>query len=126
MKEKTNIFRWEPHLQTIAFTTESGHLSGILMKNIQYRRPEIIEELQRIVKETSPRIGDVITIKNYSFVILRKHYNNKITEKTFSDALHKAFPSLEHFSGFKTTDEDFPRFVEILKAILPKIEIRTR
>lgn len=121
-----NIFLWEPHIQTIAFTTESGHITGTLMKNINFRQPEIIKELRRKVNETKPRTGDVITIKHYSFIILRKHYNTKLTEDTFSNAIKKALPCLEAFSRFKTTDEDFPQFVDILQKQIPRLEVRTK
>lgn len=123
-----NVFLLEyPSKQTLAFTTQGGHLSGKLMKNIDFRRPEIIKQFQEVVKQKTPQIGEVITIQNYSFLILRKHYNSRLNTVAFTQAIAAALPALKtagFLDNLKTTDEDFPEYMEILKSLIPNIEIR--
>lgn len=120
-----NLFTWEPERYTIAFTTQSGHLSGKLMKDINFRRPDIIKTLKTRIQKNKPNIGDIVVVRNYIFVILRKHYNTRINKTQFRDIIKGIVPNiLKETTMFKTTSQDFPLFEEDLVELIPNIEIR--
>ena len=122
----TNVFTLEtPKKQTLAFTTQGGHISGELMKNINFRRPEIIQEFKKLVL-TNNNIGSVIEVKGYFFIVIRKHYNSKVDETTFRKAISLALSQISGGENFKTTNEDWPQFQSVIKELIPNIEFRDR
>ena len=114
---KEYLFKYEPNKTTLAFTTLGGHLSGTLMKNINFIAPDKIAKMKEEVKE----IGQMIFISDYCFVVLRKHYNTKVKIDHFKAILN----NLPKDKVYKTTQEDFselwdeieiPDYIEIYKS----------
>lgn len=119
----SNLFNVEnPSKFKLIFITQKGHLTGKIMKGMDFRQPKIIEEL-KVKLEEKNEIGDVIIIKNNVFVIYRKHYNSRVDGQQFEKILKKALPSLSGMQ-FKTTNEDLPQFQKIILKYLPDIEYR--
>ena len=119
----SNVFNLEPeNKKVLAFITQGGHISGQIMKGIEFRLPARIEQMREILNKNN-KIGDVIELDYVVFVVVRKHYNTKLTEKTFEEALVKALPNLSHLL-LKTTNEDWPQFEHIIKKHIPNIEYR--
>ena len=120
---KNNLFNIEqPHRKILAFVTQGGHLSGQVMKNIDYRLPARIEKMKTILVEQN-EIGSVIETDYVVFIVLRKHYNTKMSEKTFEDVLVKALPNISDIL-LKTTNEDWPQFEHLIRKYIPTIEYR--
>lgn len=119
-----NFFELEnPKLNMLVFITQGGHKTKTLMKNIEFRTPKRIEKLHEILKNNKTEIGDVIFIDDVVFVILRKHYVSKVSEKEFERVILEALPKLEHLN-LKTTNEDWPEFQNIILKYIPNIELR--
>jgi len=89
--------------RVLAFTTQGGHITGDLMKNINGVQPRVIERLQEEVKLDNT-LGRIIDIDNFTFVIARKHYNSRPSIKEM-EALLATLPEGVHY---KTTKETFP------------------
>ena len=105
-KMKDNIFNYDGQY-TLAFCDLTGAMSGELMKAIGFRNPKIIDLLKIEIKKA--QIGSIIFIQNYIFVVVRKHYANKVTAATIAPmiahiAAMTANLKLKVFSG------DFPQF----------------
>ena len=115
-----NVFEYEPKKHILVFTTQSGHVTGELMKQIKFRSPEVISKLHEKISE-SAEIGDVFVIKGYVFVITRKHYNSRIKNEDFEVLMNKVAPQLSKYT-LKTTNEDYPKLREIIENYLPDIE----
>lgn len=119
----SNLFNLEESKKKIlVFTTQAGHLSGVIMKAIDFRLPTRIEVLKDELKINN-EIGRVIETDYVVFIVLRKHYNSKVTEKQFQEILLKALPKLEGIQ-LKTTNEDWKQFEHIVKSAIPSIEYR--
>jgi hypothetical protein len=116
-----NVFKHEPDKRILAFTTQKGHLSGDLMKNIDFRLPREIEDLKKWL-EVERQIGDVFISRYVVLVVLRKHYNSKLTKESFNMTLQKALPILEQFK-LKTTFESYAEFQNEILNNLPALEI---
>ena len=92
------------------------------MKGIDYRLPARIEQMKTILPQNN-KIGDVIETDYVIFIVLRKHYNTKMSEKTFEDVLVKALPNISDIL-LKTTNEDWPQFEHLIRKYIPTIEYR--
>ena len=115
-KMKDNIFNYDGQY-TLAFCDLTGAMSGELMKAIGFRNPKIIDLLKIEIKKA--QIGSIIFIQNYIFVVVRKHYANKVTAATIAPmiahiAAMTANLKLKVFSG------DFPQFKDEINK-LPNI-----
>ena len=115
-----NVFEYEPKKHILAFTTQSGHVTGDLMKQIKFRSPDTIVKLQQRISNGA-EIGDIFVIGCYVFVVLRKHYNSKIKNEDFEVLMNKITPELSEYT-LKTTNEDYPKLREIIENYLPDIE----
>ena len=93
------LFKYEPEKTILAFTTLGGHISGTLMKNLNFVAPAKIKRMRERVEE----IGQCILVDNVMFVVLRKHYNTKVSHDQFKMALN----NLPKDRLYKTTKEDF-------------------
>lgn len=115
-KMKDNIFNYDGQY-TLAFCDMSGAMSGDLMKGIGFRAPSVLDLLKIELKKA--QIGSIIFIKNYIFVVVRKHYANKVTAATIA-------PMIAHISEMtanlklKAYSGDFPQFHDELNK-LPNI-----
>ncbi len=115
----TNVFQYEPNVKLLAFTTEKAHLSGTLMKNIDFRLPNEILALKKRA-ETSLKIGDIFVSRHTVFVVLRKHYNTKIKTEEVDKMLSNISAELNQYR-LKTTNEDYPQLQEMLSKHLPQL-----
>jgi len=115
----TNIFQYEPNVKLLAFTTEKAHLSGTLMKNIDFRLPNEILALKERA-ETGLKIGDIFVSRYTVFVVLRKHYNTKIKTEEVDKMISNISAELNQYS-LKTTNEDYPQLQEMLLKHLPQL-----
>jgi hypothetical protein len=113
------LFKWEPEKNTLFFITQGAHASGTALKNFANVQPHILEELVSIVNSSKPAIGSVITIRNYIFVVSRKHYSSKHD----LDLVLKALNEISHLS-IKMSNEDFPTIVDLVEKHFPAIEIK--
>ncbi|MFW5889575.1 MAG: hypothetical protein ACOCUD_04260 [Bacillota bacterium] len=121
-----NVFHIiDPEEMILAFTTKGGHVSGNLMKGIEFREPDVIKELKHRTK-LKTKIGDVIRIRNYYFVIYKKHYNSKITSADFEHVLKLAKEKIDNNDKLKTTIEDIEKFKDVLVDYFPNIRICKR
>ena len=116
----TNIFQYEPNVKLLAFTTEKAHLSGTLMKNIDFRLPNEILALKERA-ETGLKIGDIFVSRHTVFVVLRKHYNTKIKLEEVDKMLSNISAQLSQYN-LKTTNEDYPQLQELLQKHIPQLQ----
>lgn len=118
-----NLFEIEyPRKKILAFVTQGGHVSGEIMKNIEFRMPKVIEQFKKRASD-GLEIGDVLILQDCVFVVYKKHYNSKILKEKFEIILNKVAPELNEFS-LKTTDEHLPEFKDLILNYLPDIEFR--
>ena len=117
-----NVFQYQKETKILAFTTQAGHVSGTLMKNIDFRSPAHILKLKEWCSESPRQNGDIFETSLYVFVVLRKHYNNKLSEKMFDTALSKNLNKLKS-KNLKTTFEDFSDYKEQVFKHLPNLKI---
>lgn len=118
-----NVFNLEtPRKRILAFITQGGHLSGKIMKGIEYRIPKAIIKLKEELQKDNS-IGRIIEINDIIFVIYRKHYNSKVTVDKFDKFISDLEPELNKYK-LKITNEDLPQFKEILEKYIPTIEYR--
>jgi hypothetical protein len=115
-----NVFQYEPNVKLLAFTTEKGHLSGTLMKNIDFRLPNEILALKEKV-DSGLKTGDVFVSRHTVFVVLRKHYNTKIKLEDVDKMLSKISADLSLYH-LKTTNEDYPQLQELLIKHIPHLQ----
>lgn len=116
----TNVFRWEPQKTTLFFLTQGGHLSGDLLKSLEYRAPQIVKEMQEELAKDNT-IGRYFELRGgiYGFLVVRKHYNSKPDAGQFASML-RSLPA----RTFKTTLETHEVYAKVLKELaLPTIEI---
>jgi len=116
----SNVFKYEQDSRVLAFTTAKGHVSGTLMKNIDYRLPSDIISM----KEWSTNgvaVGDIFVTKYIVFVVLRKHFNTKISLEAVDKMLSQLAPQLNNYK-LKTTNEDFPQLQDLLQKHIPQLE----
>lgn len=113
------LFKWEPEKKFLFFTTQSAHMSGIALKNLENVQPQIIDELKSIVNSSKPSLGSVITIRErYVFIITRKSYNSK-------HDLALTLKALNSLNGnHKMSSEDFPDIVELVTTNCPWVELK--
>lgn len=116
-----NLFEIEtPRKKVLAFITQGVHLSGDIMKAINFRNPRVIEKLKK--NKENYKTGDVIEIDNYIFVVYKKHFNSRIDEKDFENLLKNiSFISPDEL---KTTNEHLSEFEDLIKYRLDGIEFR--
>lgn len=114
-----NIFKHEPDKLIMAITTEGLHLSGDLMKAIDFRQPRVIEKLKAM---QSSKVGTTILIDGYLFIVGRKHYNSKFDLKKIDEIITEV---KEKYSNtiLKITMEDFPEVMQKFAEQLENIEI---
>lgn len=103
------LFIHEKEKFYLAFTTQSAHLSGDLMKNIENVAPRAIEELKAEVAKDN-EIGRVIWCGQFVFIITRKHYNSTPDAAKFISMLR----SLPSDKIFKTTQETHKVYANVL------------
>ena len=116
----SNVFKYERDSKVLAFTTAKGHVSGTLMKNIDFRLPSDILSM----KEWSANgvaVGDIFVTKYIVFVVLRKHFNTKISLEAVDKMLAQLAPELNNYK-LKTTNEDYPQLQSLLQQHLPQLE----
>jgi hypothetical protein len=116
----SNVFKYEQGSKVLAFTTAKGHVSGTLMKNIDYRLPSDILSM----KEWSANgvtVGDIFVTKYIVFVVLRKHFNTNISLEAVDKMLANLAPELQSYK-LKTTNEDFPQLQDLLQKHIPSLE----
>jgi hypothetical protein len=102
------LFVYEKEKFYLAFTTQGGHITGDLMKNIENISPRAIEEMKaEIAKDNT--IGRVIWCGQFVFIITRKHYNSKPNAAEFVSMLG----SLPADKIFKTTKEIHPVYANV-------------
>jgi len=111
--QKGNVFIYEKHKKTLAFIDLKGHLSGRLMKNIDYVQPRVIEELKKTILESGNEIGKIIQIRDYVFVTIRNHYNSKVDLNKFKTIMQK----LEPQNIYKTTAENYTECLDVIKEV---------
>ena len=93
----------------LAFCDLGGFMSGEVMKYIGDVNYRAIEELKK--KLIGAKIGDIFIIENNVFVVVRKHYANKVTATTIAPmipAIQRATEGLE----LKCYKGDFPQFFD--------------
>ena len=117
-----NVFQYQKETKILAFTTQAGHVSGTLMKNIDFRSPAHILKLKEWCLESPRQNGDVFETSLYVFVVLRKHYNNRLSDKMFNTVLSKNLDKLQSHN-LKTTFEDFSDYKNIVIENLPNLKI---
>lgn len=105
-----NVFTWETNKKILAFIDIDGHLSGSLMKNIDFRQPRIISELKEHIAKNGNSIGNIINISNYTFVTVRKHYASKVDLKKFEEMI----ALLDSNQTYKTTGENYTECLPFL------------
>lgn len=116
-----DVFAWEPDKTILFFVTQSGHLSGDLLKNLEDRAPRVVEEMRAEIEKDNT-IGRYFTLRDgrFGFLITRKHYNTKPNEAEFIKMLGNKVPARIH----KTTLETHPVYAKVLKEFaLPDIQI---
>lgn len=116
----TNVFQYEPKVKILAFTTEKAHVSGTLMKNIDFRLPSEILSLKNWA-ESGSKIGDIFIGRHAVFVVLRKHYNTKIKLEEVDKMLSKVALQLQNYE-LKTTSEDYPQIEDLLSKHMPNLK----
>jgi hypothetical protein len=110
---KGNIFIYEQNKKTLAFIDIKGHLSGKLMKNIEYVQPRVIKELKQVILESGNEIGKIIVVDNYVFLTVRNHYNSKVDLTKFKDTITQLEPN----QIYKTTGENYTECLDIIKDV---------
>ena len=116
----TNVFQYEPKVKILAFTTEKAHVSGTLMKNIDFRLPNEILAVKNWA-ESGVKTGDVYVGRHAVFVVLRKHFNTKIKLEGVDKMLFKIADQLQDYK-LKTTNEDYPQIQDLLSKHLPHLQ----
>lgn len=96
-----SLFLYEPNIRTLALIDLGATKSGEIMQNIGFVQPKIIEKLQEYVNIHKPEIGEIVHIQDYSFFIVRKHYNTRFKEEEFK----KIINNLDMNYTYKTTYE---------------------
>ena len=76
----SNVFVYDKESKILAFITEKGHISGNIMKGIEFRMPRVITQLQNWIQD-SRGFGDILVLDNVVFVVYRKHYNSKVNDR---------------------------------------------
>jgi hypothetical protein len=118
-----NLFTYKDLDQKfLVFATLGGHLSGTLMKNIDYRLPKEIQKFKDWLDE-GRSIGDVFISKYVVFFVFRKHYNSKVKEDQFEALLKQNTDQLKSLK-IATTNEDLPQYKELIQKHIPNIEYR--
>lgn len=118
-----NLFTYKDKNQKfLVFATLGGHITGTIMKNIDYRMPQEIERFKSWLAE-GRSIGDVFVSKFVVFFVYKKHYNSKIKNDQFETLLEKKTEFLKPLK-LATTNEDLPQFKEMIKKHIPNIEYR--
>lgn len=118
-----NLFTYKDRDQKfLVFATLGGHLSGTIMKNIDYRMPQEIQRFKNWLAEDRS-IGDVFVSQFVVFFVYRKHYNSKINSDQFKELLEQKSEFLKPYK-LATTDEDLPQYKEMIKQYIPHIEYR--
>jgi hypothetical protein len=115
-------FNDRPLKKILAFTTQGGHVSGKLMKQIEFRSPEVIDKLKDKISQGNS-IGDVIVIDTFIFVVYKKHYNTKMNRDKFEAVLKIAAPNINKYRT-KITNEDWPDYQDLILQYIPSIEYR--
>lgn len=110
------LFTYEPEKTTIAFTDFAGHKSGIVMKAIDYVQPDVIEKLQASLAERPAKVGDVIYIKTFAFVVSRRHYASRHD----INAILAALSSMD--GQLKISTEEYPEIIDLLRD-KPEVEL---
>lgn len=118
-----NLFNLEePRKHILVFITQKGHISGSIMRGIAYRRPGVLDCLQEELKVNN-KIGRVIIIGHFIFVIYRKRYNSKVSIRGFDSLLENIADELNQYE-LKRTLEDMTQFKDTVDKHLPTIEYR--
>lgn len=102
------LFTYEPEKTTVAFTDLAGHKSGIVMKAIDHVQPHIIEALQKHLAEGAAKVGDTILIRNYAFIVSRRHYASRHNV----DAVLAALMAMD--GQLKISSEEYPEIISHL------------
>ena len=117
-----NVFIIEsPRKRTLAFATSGGYITGKLLKQIDFRQPNVIKQYKQLAQNS--KIGDVLCVNGYVFVLVKKHYANKLTEKDFTKILKDNADKLNEYE-LKTTNDDYPQYKELILKYIPNLEYR--
>lgn len=117
---KDNVFQYEKDVRILAFTTEKGHVSGELMKNIKFRLPREIEKLHTWIEE-GQEIGQILITNHVVFVVLKRHYNSRLKREEFEAILKKIAPRLEPLK-LKTTTESLEEYKDLVLDYVPHLK----
>jgi hypothetical protein len=115
-----NVFQYEEDVKVLAFTTQKAHVTGTLMKNIDFRLPNEILKLKEWAN-SGVETGDIFVSKYTVFVVLRKHFNTKIKTEEVDKMLTQIESELNQYK-LKTTNEDYPQIQDLLSKHLPHLE----
>lgn len=119
----SNIFNLEtPRKKILVFITQGGHLSGKIMKGIDFRLPAVITKMKEELANDNS-IGRVFEIRDIIFVVYKKHYNTKLTTAQFDKFLEKIAQQLNQ-NNLKITNEDWPNYKDVIIKYIPTIEYR--
>lgn len=114
----SNVFTYDRRI-ILALVDSKGTLSGALMKNINFRQPQVIENLK--LKAPSLKVGDFARIKDYLFIVVKKDYRNKLSENDI-EVIFKKLPDEVKKLDIKTTSESYSEFKDSLKKHFSFIE----
>ncbi|MCK9482344.1 MAG: hypothetical protein M0R38_11405 [Bacteroidia bacterium] len=114
----SNVFTYDKKT-ILAFIDTKGSLSGELMKNIKFRRPQVIEDLKTL--STNFKVGDYAKISNYLFIVMKKNYRNKLTLET-ADKLLEQLPAELKGLETKTTLENYSELKDVIEKHFTLIE----
>lgn len=115
----SNLFTFDKERKILAFITEKGHISGNIMKGIDFRMPRAISELNNWMQD-SRGFSDILITDHVVFVVYRKHYNSKVNDKDFIKLLDKVAPQLQDYK-LRITNEDLPQFKNLITQYFPDI-----
>jgi hypothetical protein len=115
----SNLFTFDKERKILAFITEKGHISGNIMKGIDFRMPRAINELNNWMQD-SRGFSDILITDHVVFVVYRKHYNSKVNDKDFTKLLDKVAPQLQDYK-LRITNEDLPQFKNLITQYFPNI-----
>lgn len=118
-----NLFEYKDKEQKfLVFATLGGHLSGTIMKNIDYRLPKEIERFKNWLAQ-GRSIGDVFVSKYVVFFVYKKHYNSRVKDDQFEALLKQNSDQLKSLK-IATTDEDLAQYKEMIQQHIPNLEYR--
>lgn len=109
-KMKDNIFNYDDQFVLVP-CDKTGAMSGELLKAIGFRNPGAIEYLKERVTKDDVSIGTMIFYNHYLFLVVRKHYANKVSAATVAPMIEN-IAAMTNGKKLKAYSGDFPQFHE--------------